>query len=53
MECPDNDNPFTSEKIFQNLNSFGFKFNIYVNGENLVLIRDDLDWRPRFIEVYN
>jgi len=53
VECPDNENPFTTEKIFRNLNSFGFKFNTYVNGENLVLIRDDLDWKPRLIEIYN
>lgn len=42
FECPDNDYPGTTSKIFQVLGNL--KFSCYIQGENLVLIRSDLPW---------
>lgn len=36
---------------FYNL-GFGYTFNTYINGKNLILVRSDLDWLPRSIELY-
>lgn len=52
IECPDNDNPLTTARIYKNLANSDYHFNTYLNGENLVLVRNDLDWMPRFKEQY-
>ena len=52
MECPDSDKSFATQLIFDRLTRYDFKFNTYINGENLVLVRSDRDWVPNSIELY-
>ena len=52
IECPDGDSPLATSLIFKIFNDAGYTFNTYVNGENLILVRSDLDWLPRSIELY-
>ena len=52
IECPDAQSPLTTAFMYRNFDISGFKFNTYINGENLVLVRKDIDWMPRFIEIY-
>ena len=52
IECPDGDSPLATSKIFKIFNDVGYTFNTYINGENLILVRSDLDWLPRPIELY-
>jgi FkbM family methyltransferase len=44
-ECPDNDAPGTTMLIYDRLLKNGLKFNTYIHGENLVLIRHDVPWK--------
>ncbi|MES9955625.1 MAG: FkbM family methyltransferase [Sedimenticola sp.] len=52
IECPDSDEPFTMQKIFHSLIRNKINVNTYVNGENIVMVRDDLDWKPKNILHY-
>lgn len=52
IECPDGDSPLATSLIFKKLEEACYKFNTYLNGENLILIRSDLDWLTRSIEIY-
>jgi FkbM family methyltransferase len=52
MEVPDNDFPFTTQKILKLFIRNNYKFNTYVNGENLIFIRSDIDWKARSIINY-
>lgn len=52
LETPDYESPGLTSKIFQILNRNNLNFNLYINGENLVFIKENLDWLPRFIEKY-
>ena len=52
MEVPDNDFPFTTQKILKLFIRNNYKFNTYVNGENLIFVRSDIDWKPRSIINY-
>lgn len=45
FECPDNDRPGTTMAIFAA--AAGMDFNVYVCGENLVMLRRSLPWRLR------
>ena len=44
FECPDNDNPGTTMMIFNALFQEGLKYNCYLHGENIILIRQDVAW---------
>jgi FkbM family methyltransferase len=44
LECPDNDYPGTTILMFEKLLQSGRKFNCYIHGENIVLIRSDVKW---------
>ncbi len=52
VECPDNDTPFTTMKIFNAFDRKKIKFNTYINGENLIFIRENCDWTPKKITYY-
>lgn len=43
FECPDRDAPFTTQLIFEQITSRGFKFNTFICGENIILMRQDFD----------
>ena len=45
FECPDHDAPGTTMLIFEKLLQAGAKFNCYLHGENVILIRQDVDWK--------
>ncbi len=52
LECPDNDAPFTSMKIYKSLLKCNLKFKTYINGENFVFISEICNWRPEYITLY-
>ncbi len=52
MEVPDSDFPFTTQKILKLFIENNYKFNTYINGENLIFIRSDINWKPRSIISY-
>jgi len=52
MEAPDSDFPLTTQKILKLFIKNNYKFNTYINGENLIFIRSDVDWKPRSIINY-
>ena len=52
MECPDSDRPGTLRYIFQKLSSVNYNFNSYIHGENIILVRADLDWEVCSREIY-
>lgn len=52
IECPDGETPLASSLIFKKFHDACYNFNTYLNGENLILIRSDLDWLTRSIEIY-
>ena len=52
MEVPDNDFPLTTQKILKLFIENNYEFNTYINGENLIFIRSDIDWKPRSIINY-
>jgi len=52
VEVPDNDAPGTTQLIYRLFEKNNIKVNTYVNGENIVFVRDHLDWRVRFIQSY-
>ena len=52
MEAPDSDFPFTTQKILKLFIENNYNFNTYINGENLIFIRSDIDWKPRNIINY-
>jgi FkbM family methyltransferase len=45
FECPDNDAPGTTAQIYDVLARNGLRFDTHLHGENLVLIRHDVDWK--------
>ncbi len=45
FECPDSDAPGTTAQIFGVLARNGLRFDTHLHGENLVLIRRDVDWK--------
>lgn len=47
FEVPDNDRLGTTQEIYKALNENGLKYNTFVCGENIVLIREGLSWRLR------
>ena len=52
IECPDGDTPLATSFIFKKFHDADYNFNTYLNGENLILIRSDLNWLTRSIEIY-
>ena len=52
IECPDGDTPLATSLIFKKFHDADYNFNTYLNGENLILIRSDLNWLTRSIEIY-
>lgn len=52
MEIPDIDAPGTTQLIYRLFEKNSLQMNTYVNGENIVFVRNHLDWRVRFIERY-
>ena len=52
IEVPDSDFPFTTQKILKLFIENNYKFNTYINGENLIFIRSDINWKPRSIINY-
>jgi hypothetical protein len=52
MEAPDSDFPFTTQKILKLFIENNYKFNLYINDENIIFIRSDTDWKPRSITNY-
>jgi FkbM family methyltransferase len=44
FECPDNDEPGTTMLIFRKLLQSGLEYNCYLHGENMILVRHDVDW---------
>ena len=52
MEAPDTDFPLTTQKILKLFIENNYEFNAYVNGENIIFIRADIDWKPRSIINY-
>lgn len=52
IEVPDNDSPGTTQMIYRAFERNGINVNTYVNGENIVFVRAELDWKVRFIEFY-
>ena len=52
MEVPDSDFPLATQKILKLFIKNNYKFNTYINGENLIFIRSDVDWKPRSIINY-
>jgi len=52
MEVPDTDFPLTTQKILKLFIENNYEFNAYVNGENIIFIRADIDWKPRSIINY-
>ncbi len=52
MECPDSDKPETLRYIFQKLSLVNYNFNSYLHGENIILVRADLDWEVCSREIY-
>ncbi|MGB5235690.1 MAG: FkbM family methyltransferase [Candidatus Macondimonas sp.] len=47
FEVPDSDRLGTTQKIYKTLSENGLKYNTFVCGENIVLIRDDVSWKLR------
>lgn len=47
FEVPDNDRLGTTQEIYKALSENGFKYNTFICGENIVLIRDEVDWKLR------
>ena len=45
FECPDDDDPGTTMVIFGALMAAGLKYNCYIHGENMILIRHDVKWK--------
>jgi len=52
MEAPDTDSPLSLIEIFKVFDEAGFTFNTYISGENLVLIRSDVNWECKSVERY-
>ena len=44
VECPDADRPLTTQKIFSRYRELQIDVNTYISGENLILIRNDVNW---------
>lgn len=49
MEMPDNDNPGSFQRIMETFFSLNLQFNTYINGENIVLIRNDSDLKMKYV----
>jgi FkbM family methyltransferase len=45
FECPDADAPGTTSQIYDVLRRNQLRFNTFIHGENLVLIRNDVHWK--------
>lgn len=52
VEAPDNDSPLATQLIFRTLERNKIAMNVYVHGENLILVRSELDWKPAHITYY-
>jgi FkbM family methyltransferase len=52
VEAPDTDSQLCTIEIFKIFRQAGFTFNTYISGENLVLIRSDVNWKCRSVERY-
>lgn len=52
VESPDGDTPMTTIQMFKQFDEANYLFNTYIHGENLVLVRADLNWKPCSIEQY-
>ena len=51
LEAPDSDHPGTTQAIYNSLSAY--KYNTYVCGENLVLIRTDIPWKLHKVIGFN
>jgi FkbM family methyltransferase len=52
FEVPDSDAPFTTQQIYQQINSLGLKYRSYVCSECLVLIKDGLPWEMKKVNGF-
>ena len=52
VECPDKEAPLTTMKIIKAFERNNLKFNTYINGENLVFIKENCNWKPISIYYY-
>ena len=52
VECPDKEAPLTTMKIFKAFERNNLKFNTYINGENLVFIRENCNFIPVSTHYY-
>ena len=52
VECPDNDAEYSTMKIFNAFERNKIKFKTFVNGENLIFIRENCEWTPKKITYY-
>jgi FkbM family methyltransferase len=51
FEVPDNDRAGTTQAIYRSLNEY--KYNTFICGENVVLIRSDIPWKLRIVIGFN
>ena len=52
IECPDNDSPFVTQKIFDAFRRNNLNFKTTISGENLIFIKESCKAFPNQIELY-
>ena len=52
IECPDNDIPFVTQKIFEAFRRNNLNFKTSISGENLIFIKEGCEALPNQIELY-
>ena len=52
IECPDNDAPFVTQKIFDAFRRNNLNFKTLISGENLIFIKEGCEAVPNQIELY-
>ena len=52
VECPDNDADYSTMKIFNAFERNKIKFKTFINGENLIFIREKCEWEVKNITFY-
>ena len=52
VECPDNDADYSTMKIFNAFERNKIRFKTFINGENLIFIREKCEWQVKNITYY-
>ena len=52
IECPDNDIPFVTQKIFEAFRRNNLNFKTSISGENLIFIKEGYEALSNQIEIY-